>query len=186
MPQKTGAQEMQAHGTGANPSRSTYLQAKRSDQRPSTPKGVGRFAPLTVAGRGAEVLGRWAGLALSEALAGVDQVVDKAVDRASTPDLAGRGGWRRPPAADHAPSRSKNGSFVNGRGRLPGDFRCRETEAGADAQAGGGRGAVGIGFGVDGCRCAGGGLDEAVGSNWGGASSCRYVAGTEEKREWNR
>lgn len=62
MPTKTGAQEMQAHGMGVSPSRPTYLQAERSDQRPSTPKGVGRVAPLTAAGRGANVLGRWAGL----------------------------------------------------------------------------------------------------------------------------
>jgi hypothetical protein len=77
---------------GANPFQSTYLQAERSDQRPSTPKGVGRFAPLTAAGRGANVLGRWAGRGVLGALAGVDQGVDKVMDRASTPDLAGRGG----------------------------------------------------------------------------------------------
>ena len=58
MPQKTGAQEMQAHGMGVDPSRPTYLQAERSAQRPSTPKGVGRYAPLTAAGRGAKLLGR--------------------------------------------------------------------------------------------------------------------------------
>ena len=58
MPQKTGAQEMQAHGMGVDPSRPTYLQAERSAQRPSTPKGVGRYAPVTSAGRGAKLLGR--------------------------------------------------------------------------------------------------------------------------------
>src|SRR3954470_17472905 len=40
------------------PSSPTYLQAERSTQRPSTPKGVGRVAPLTAAGRGAKLLGR--------------------------------------------------------------------------------------------------------------------------------
>jgi hypothetical protein len=124
----------------------TYLQAERSAQRPSTPKGVGRVAPLTAAGRGAEMLGRSAGRGVSGTLAGVDRGVDKVMDRASTPDLARRGGWRRTPAADHAQSRSKNGSFVIDRGRLPGYLCCRETEAGADARAGRGRGAVEIGF----------------------------------------
>lgn len=184
--QDRGCAQKYRQDRGQRSSSPAYLQAERSAQRPLTPKGVGRYAPLTAAGRGAKLLGRWAGRGVSEALAGVDRGVDKVMDRASTPDLAGRGGWRRPPAADHAPSRSKNGSFVNGRGRLPGDFRCRESEAGADAQAGRGRGAVEIGIGVDGCRCIRGGLDEAVGSNWGSASSCRYVTGTEEKREWDR
>src|SRR3954470_20015512 len=87
MPQKTGAQEMQAHGTGANPSRPTYLQAERSAQRPSTPKGVGRYAPLTAAGRGAEVLGRWAGLESggtpSAARRGTDEAAVKGANLAS-------------------------------------------------------------------------------------------------------
>jgi hypothetical protein len=39
----------------------SYLQPKRSASRPSTPKGVGRCAPLTAGSRGAKLAGRSAG-----------------------------------------------------------------------------------------------------------------------------
>jgi len=48
-------------GGAALPSPPTYLQPKRSAARPSTPKGVGRCAPLTACLRRAKLAGRSAG-----------------------------------------------------------------------------------------------------------------------------
>ena len=114
------------------PSMPTSLALKRRGGRPSTPKGVARFARLTATrhdAEGAAMSADWT----SGRASGVDCGVDGAMDRAFTPVLAWRCGCGRPPAADHAPSRSKNGSFVNGRGRLPGDLDRRGTGTGADA-----------------------------------------------------
>jgi hypothetical protein len=117
------------------PSMPTSLALKRRVGRPSTPKGVGRYAPLTATRHDTEEAAMSADWTSGRA-SGVDCGVDGAMDRAFTPVLALRCGCGRPPAADHAPSRSKNGSFVNGRGRLPGDLGWWGTETGADAVGG--------------------------------------------------
>lgn len=52
----------------------TYLQPKRSADRPSTPKGVGRCAPLTACLRGAKLAGRSAGRENGD-LRGVEQTL---------------------------------------------------------------------------------------------------------------
>ena len=109
------------------PSMPTRLALKRRGGRPSTPKGVARCARLTAARHDTEEAAMSADWTSGRA-SGVDCGVDGAMNRASTPVLASRCGCGRPPAADHAPSRSKNGSFVNGRGRLPGDLGRRGTE----------------------------------------------------------
>ena len=78
-----------------------YLQKKRSDRQPSTPKGVGRDAPLTAAGRSAKSAGRSAeqgttGTGL-EGGRGCGRNRGSAVHN----NLALRCGCRRPQAADH-------------------------------------------------------------------------------------
>lgn len=114
------------------PSLPTSLALKRRVGRPSTPKGVGRCAPLTATRHDTEEAAMSADWTSGRA-SGVDCDVDGAMDRAFTPVLALRCSCGRPPAADHAPSRSKNGSDVNGRGRLPGDLGRWGTGTGADA-----------------------------------------------------
>ena len=88
------------------PSMPTSLALKRRVGRPSTPKGVGRCAPLTAARHDTEEAAMSADWTSGRA-SGVNCGVDGAMDRAFTPVLALRCGCGRPPAADHAPSRSK-------------------------------------------------------------------------------
>jgi hypothetical protein len=62
MPPKTVAEQTTAAALGKTQlSPPSYLQPKRSAARPSTPKGVGRCAPLTACLRGAKLAGRSAG-----------------------------------------------------------------------------------------------------------------------------
>lgn len=155
----------------------TSLALKRRGGRPSTPKGVA-LARLTATrhdAEGAAMSADWT----SGRASGVDCGVDGAMDRAFTPVLAWRCGCERPPAADHAPSRSKNGSFVNGRGRLPGDLGRRGTGTGADAGRWQYGGKVDTGDGVCGDRGVGG---DGAGSKCGVASSRSQVGKTAQER----
>ena len=82
----------------------TWLQKKRSDTRPSTPKGVGREAPLTVGSRGAENAVRSAGRTTTETALWSGRGRGRTRGSGVHSDLALRCGWRRPPAADHPQS----------------------------------------------------------------------------------
>lgn len=115
MPTKTRTQPTKAAGSisvpgigsrthAAHLSPTTWLQKKRSDDRPSTPKGVGRKAPLTAGPRGAKNAVRSAGIKHdTDPLRGGPRY-GRDPGLGVRLDLALRCGWRRPPAADHPQS----------------------------------------------------------------------------------
>jgi len=81
----------------------TYLSAKRSAARPSTPKGVGRVAPLTAGRRCAELLvrsGQW----ITAKDSGCGQGYGRGCESSVRTNSALHCGWWRPPAADHPQS----------------------------------------------------------------------------------
>lgn len=175
----------------ADPQPPTYLPSERSAGRPSTPEGVGREAPLTACRRGAKSSARSAreesGGRGSPTVPGVDQVVEKVVDPASTPALACRSGRRRPRPADHAYSRSKNriiheSTWSAGRGLEVGGDQdgCGCGVAGGRQRFCGGRGRCGGGVGYGDVAGDGRGTKAGEGpSNW-------YVDGTGDSRGWYR
>ena len=91
-----------AAASAAHPFQPTYLPAKRGAGRPSTPKGVGREAPLTAARRRAKSLGRSAGQGTSGEHSRGGQGCGRTRGPGVHSPLALCCGWRRPSAADHA------------------------------------------------------------------------------------
>lgn len=87
-----------------HPSLTTWLQKKRSENRPSTPKGVGREAPLTAGSRGAKNAVRSAGITTTRTNVWSGRGRGRNRGLGVHSDLALRCGWRRPPAADHPQS----------------------------------------------------------------------------------
>lgn len=87
----------------------TYPQLKRGAGRPSTPKGVGREAPLTAARRRAKSLGRSAGQGTSREHSRGGQGCGRTRGLGVHSPLAWSCGCGRPSAADHAhtPSRER-------------------------------------------------------------------------------
>ena len=98
-----------ACGPTTHVSQPTYLPAKRRAARPSTPKGVGREAPLTAVRRSAKSLGRSAGQGTSGERSRGGQGCGRTRGPGVHSPLALDCGWRRPSAADHAhtPSRER-------------------------------------------------------------------------------
>ncbi len=88
----------------AHLSPTTWLQKKRSEDRPSTPKGVGREAPLTAEPRGAENAVRSAGKDTTRATCGGGRECGRTRGSGVHSNSALQSGWRRPPAADHPQS----------------------------------------------------------------------------------
>jgi hypothetical protein len=100
----------------------TCLALKRRVERPSTPKGVGRYAPLTAARHDTKhaamsadqewraVAGGSAGMGFGETAglagpgSGCGQGYGQGCELHVRTNLALRCGWRRPPAADHPQS----------------------------------------------------------------------------------
>jgi len=88
----------------AHPSPTTWLQKERREDRPSTPKGVGREAPLTAGPRGAENAVRSAGKDTTKATCGGGRECGRTRGSSVHSNSALQCGWRRPPAADHPQS----------------------------------------------------------------------------------
>jgi hypothetical protein len=138
----------------ADPSPPTYLQAKRGVARPSTPKGVGREAPLTAERRSAKSLGRSAGQGTIEAGRGGGLGRGLIGGLRVHTFLALRCGKRRFPAADHnkSPSRDRCGDVNfswSAAGKLTFAGDRSQCGRGSVAVAGGGREGTGVGVGGD-------------------------------------
>ncbi len=112
MPTKTRTQRTKAAGAvsfsgireAAHPSLPTWLPEKRREDRLSTPKGVGREAPLTADPRGAKSLARSAEKDTTRATCGGGPECGRTRGSGVHSNSALRCGWRRPPAADHPQS----------------------------------------------------------------------------------
>jgi hypothetical protein len=173
--------------TEAHPQPPTYLPVERSDGRPSTPKGVGREAPLTACRRGAKSLARSAGGERDRTAPGVDETVDKPVDAVSTPVLALGVCWGRFRAADQTPTRFKNRIihvviWSAARNRVVpvlGDGGGHGVFGGSEVEGYGGRCGCGVGSGGrSGAR--------REGTKAGSWPSSWYVDETDQVQRWDR
>jgi len=103
IPQGAGRQAKNyADASATHVSQPTYLPVKRCAARPSTPKGVGREAPLTAARRSAKSLGRSAGQGTSGNPSGGGRECGRTCGFGVHSLLAWSCGCGRPSAADHA------------------------------------------------------------------------------------